>query len=307
MAKKPEMKFAPKELKDDWKQSEGKLASSALLNVLNELTGRQRRAYSLEWERHEALAEILMSSSPEVRKLIESIGEIRTVDHLVAGRYNDLTGDHVLDQQMDIRNGMSTDRLSFRIGPFDVIWTDFQPSGARGTAAHGPSADLNGHMALDLTETYVDRPVAYGGWMRNAAGIGSWFKPKSKSTYVRVAPFTPYEYRWKDDSSLQVAHNSGAISVMVQRFISPGNFETILDSRKPLWSDGTGWYETHQDEQSGYFVDSNYFWASSDDWYLVWVWCNSSIDFATKTTFGSSKADNDLRASLRWLVFEQWT
>ncbi len=306
MAKKPEIKFTPGELKNDWKQSEGKLASSALLNVLNELTGRQRRAYSKEWEHHEAIAEILMSSSPKVRKLIEALGEIRTVNNSFSEVYQDVTGSHVLDQQMDISNGISTDRFSFRSAPFDVIWTDFQPSGAKGTAAHGPSADLNGHMSLDLTETYVDRPVAYGGWMRNAAGVGSWFKPKSKNTYVRVAPYTPYDYRWKDDSSLQVAHNSGAISVMVQRFISPGNFETLVDSRVPLWSDGTGWYETHQDEQSGVLSDSNYFWASSDDWYLIWVWCNSAIDFATKTTFGSSKANNNLRAGLKWLVFEQW-
>jgi hypothetical protein len=101
--------------------------------------------------------------------------------------------------------------------------------------------------------------------MRSAAGVATWFKPKSTSTYVRVAPFAPYWYYWRDDSNLQVAHNFGNICVLVQRFLGPGQFETVIDSRNSLWSDGTSWYETHQDDQSGTFVDSNYFWASLND------------------------------------------
>lgn len=306
MPQEPKVTYAPKGTPDDWQKREGELAASALRQVLNEQTGRQRKAYSLEWERHEALAEILMSSSPAARRLVEAIGAMKTLDTHLEESLRGGIADPALDYQMDIMNGMPADRLSIRAMPFDVVWTDFQPSGARGTGARGPSADINGHMSLDLTETYVDRPVAYGGWMRNAAGVGTWFKPKSTNTYVRVAPFAPYAYHWKDDSSLQVAHNSGGISVFVQRFLGPGQFETVLDSRNSLWSDGTGWYETHEDDQSGIFVDSNYFWASSNDWYLVWIWCNSAIDFATKTTFGSSRAFNTLTAGLRWLVFEQW-
>ncbi len=309
MPRKPEVTNTPKDALHDWQKREGELAASALSQVLNEQTGRQRKAYSLEWERHEALAEILISSSPAARRLVEAIGTVKVSDaHLTkssqVGRL-----DPVLDYQMNIMNGMNGmvgDRLSVRGAPFDHTWTVFQPDGARGTAAHGPSASLMGHMSLDLTETYVDRPVAYGGWMRNAAGVGLWFKPKSTSTYVRVAPFALYNYRWKDQSWLQVAHNSGDFGVFIQRFLGPGQFETVLDNRQALWRDGTGWYEDHEDEQSGYFVDSNYFWASSNDWYLVWVWCNSGIDFATKTTFGSSKAFNNLSAGLRWVVFEQW-
>jgi hypothetical protein len=38
----------------------------------------------------------------------------------------------------------------------------------------------------------------------------------------------------------------------------------------------------------------------------VWVWCNSGIDFATKTLIGSSKAFNRFQGKLRLLVFEQW-
>lgn len=306
MPQNPEVTNAPKGTLHDWQKREGELAASALSQVMNEQTGRQRKAYSREWERHERLAEILMSSSPAARSLVETLGAMKGSDAHLAKPSRVGRADPALDHQMNIMNDMVADRLSIRGAPYDVAWTDFQPYGARGTAAHGPSADINGHMSLDLTETYVDRPVAYGGWMRDAAGVGTWFKPKSTSTYVRVAPFAPYEYRWKDDSSLQVAHNSGDIGVFIQRYLGPGRFETVLDNREALWRDGTGWYETHEDDQSSYFGDSNYFWASSNDWYLVWVWCNSAIDFATKTTFGSSRAFNTLAAGLRWLVFEQW-
>ncbi|MDO9046200.1 MAG: hypothetical protein Q7U66_00510 [Methylobacter sp.] len=290
----------------DWHKREGELAASALTDVLNEQTGRQRKAYASEWERHERLLEILVSSSPAARKLVETIGAMKVFDVGVEKLSGVGKSDFVLNHQMDIMSNSLTDRLSFRGKPFDARWTEFRPFNRWGTAARGPSAQLDGTMSLDLTETYVDRPIAYGGWMRNAAGVGTWFKPKSKSTYVRVAPFCDYGFRWKDDSSLQVAHNSGDIGVFIQRFLGPGQFETVLDDRTELWRDGTSWYQTHQDEQSGYFTKSNYFWASSSDWYLVWVWCNSAIDFATKTTFGSSRAYNNLLAHLRWLVFEQW-
>ena len=306
MPRKTAVANASKGTLHDWQKREAELAASSLSEVMNEQTGRQRKAYSLEWERHERLAEILMSSSSAARSLFETIGAMKVSDVHLTKPSRVERADPVLDYQMDIMNNMVSDRLSVRGAPYDVAWTDFQPYGARGTAAHGPSADIGGFMSLDLTETYVDRPVAYGGWMRNAAAVGTWFKPKANSTYVRVAPFASYNYQWKDESSLQAAHNSGDIGVFIQRYLGPGRFEKVLDNRPPLWSDGTGWYETHEDDQSGNFVDSNYFWASSNDWYLVWVWSNSAIDFATKTTFGSSRAFNTLRANLRWLVFEQW-
>jgi hypothetical protein len=307
MKNRVEENYLTKNVTDSWKKEEGENAKHSLLQILNEETGRQRKVYSHEWEQQEMLNGILMRSSKSTRKLFEAIGEMKSLNSHKGEILQVGVADHLFDQKMDFKDGIFGDRLSFRSAPYDIAWTDFQPFDRWGTAAHGPSADIQGHMSLDLTETYVDRPIAYGGWMRNAAGVGSWFKPKSKSTYVRVAPYLPYNYRWKDDSSLQVAHNSGAISVLIQRFISPGKFETVLDNRNQLWSDGTGWYETHDDDQSGIFVNSNYFFASSDEWYLVWIWCNSAIDFATKTTFGSSRANNNMVAGLKWLVFEQWS
>lgn len=271
---------------------------------MHEAVARQRSSYIEAWERQARLGAAVAGLSPESRSLVEALAlerpeyssELSLRDHV-----------HVAaDHQAGVMHTMGGDlasRITVRGAPFDLQWTFFQPDGAKGTAARGPSVHLpTGMMSLDLTETYVDRPVAYGGWMANGAGVGVFFKPKSKSTYVRVAPYLPYTYRWKDDSSLQVAHNRGAIACRVFEHNGP----MLVDTQVPLWNDGTSWYQTHQDEQDGIWTDSHYFWASADHWYVVWFWCSSSIDFATKTTIGSSKAWNQMKANVKWIVFEQW-
>ena len=235
MKKRTEENYPTKNNTDSWKKQEGEIAKNSLLQILNEESGRQRKVYSQKWEQHEMLNEILMRNSKTTRKLVAAIGEMKSVNSHKGDRLQVGMADQLFDQKFDIKDGIFEDRLTFRIPPFDVVWTDFQPYGDWGTGAHGPSADILGHMSLDLAETYVDSSIAYGGWMRNAAGVGTWFKPKSKSTYVRVAPYLPYNYRWKDDSSLQVAHNSGAISVLVQRFLSPGKFETVLPNQDEIF------------------------------------------------------------------------
>jgi hypothetical protein len=299
----------------EWQQREAEYAASALLQTVQERLHVQRQAYAREWERHEKLAASLAAEPGALRNLATVAAAMETHTERPTARRNRRV-EAAFEHQMTVMNGVKTledknimlgDRLSFDVPPYDVTWSFFLPVDARGTQAHGPGVDSNGHMSIDLIETYVDRPVAYGGWMRAGAGVGVWFKPKSTSTYVRVAPLVGYDYRWQDDSSLQVAHNFGELGVFVQRFISPGNFQTILDNRERLWDDGTGWYETHSGEDGGFWVPQNYFWADSNEWYLVWVWCNGGIDFATKTFFGSSRAFQFWTANLRWLVFEQWT
>lgn len=298
-----------------WQKREAEYAASALLQSIQERLGVQRQAYAREWERHERLGAILAADPNGLRNLVDIAGAMDVRTELPPQRRNRQV-DAAFEHQLSVlgKSGiladqtiMLDDRLSFRVPPYDVTWTSFLPEGARGTQARGPSVDANGFMSIDLIETYVDRPVAYGGWMRAGAGVGVWFKPKTPSTYVRVAPLVDYDYRWRDDSSLQVAHNFGELGVFVQRFISPGNFQTVLDNREQLWNDGTGWYETHSGEDGGPWVQQDYFWADSNEWYLIWVWCNGGIDFATKTFFGSSRAFQTWTAKLRWLVFEQWT
>jgi hypothetical protein len=161
MTRKPSATDAPKVSLEGWQKREGEMAAFALRQVLNEQTGSQRKAYSSEWERHETLAQILMSSSPIARKLVESIGAIKARDVHSGKSLRGRITDPALDYQMDIMNGMPADRLSFRGAPFDLVWSDLQPF----AAAPAHFANINGDMdiGVGVTETYMDNPVAYGG------------------------------------------------------------------------------------------------------------------------------------------------
>jgi hypothetical protein len=271
---------------------------------MHDAIARQRSSFIEAWERQARLGATITALSPASRSLFEVIALDRPefVPELSLRDHVDAAASHQTGV-MHTMGGNLASRITVRGAPFDLKWTFFQPEGALGTAARGPGVHLpTGMMSLDLTETYVDRPVAYGGWMANGAGVGVFFKPKSKSTYVRVAPYLPYSYRWKNDSSLQVARNRGTIACRIFEHKGP----MLLDTQVRLWNDGTSWYQIHQDEQDGVWTDSHYFWASSTHWYVVWFWCSSSIDFATKTTFGSSRAFNQMKANVKWIVFEQW-
>jgi hypothetical protein len=312
---------------------EDEKTSASLVDDLSRRLDVERAMYEREWERYEQLGRLLTVDNGLMNNAIKSFTEEEperlTIDARMVGtlarlRDNELQtphdeitrhplGLHALEglqhQQtlMNKRTGALRDRITLRVPPFDLDWRYFKPDGARGTAARGPSVyKEHGSMFIDLTETYVDRPVAYGGWMRAGAGLGIWFKPKSTSTYVRVAPLVEYDYWWRNDSRLQVARNFGELCTRVLRRRGPDDFETLIDRKERLWNDSTGWYETHEGYDAGYWVNHDYFWGNSNEWYLIWVWCNGGIDFATKTLIGSSRANQSWNAKVRWVVFEQW-
>lgn len=274
-----------------------------LARIFEKNSKQSRESYRRAWERAELVGQVLADVD---KRFIGLTGQLvntelsRPAGHGSAALEGEL---HTLS----LATKGSSDHLFVAVPPYDEQWTTFQPPSASGTAARGPTADKSrGSMSIDLTETYVDRPVAEGGWMYAGAGIGLWFKPKAVSTYVRVWGLVEYDYDWADSSSLQVAHNRAQLCKLVYRWIAPGNMEVVLNRRDQLWADGTSWYEDHSDSQDGYWPNQDYFWASSNDWYLVWFWCNGGIDFATKTTIGSSKAFQNWRVRLPLIVFEQW-
>ncbi|MGO4299735.1 hypothetical protein [Leifsonia sp. RAF41] len=278
-------------------------AARALDQAFDYELRKSRTSYLRASRRAEQVAETLIGVDERFRELTTAIGRLEA-PVAIQREVNPSPGElHTLS----LVTAGSTDRLFFAGPPYDTTWTTFQPPGAAGTAARGPSVYKQyGSMFIDLTETYVDRPVAEGGWMYAGAGVGLWFKPKAPSTYVRVSGLVEYDYDWADSSSLQVAHNRAQLCVMVQHRRGPGDMETILDTRDQLWSDGTSWYEDHSDSGGGYWPNQNYFWGTSSDWYLVWFWMNGGIDFSTKDTFGSSKAFQAWHAKVPFMVFEQW-
>ncbi len=273
-----------------------------LSQVLAENVAADRRAYASAWYRAELIGSVL-GQDERFRRLGEMLSLKVVMDR---PRYHsdfDSSAQHL----MSLSTAGSTDRIFVVAPPYDEVYTEFLPTDARGTAARGPSAIKDtGRLDIDLTETYVDRPVAEGGWMWAGAGVGIWFKPKAVSTFVRVSGLVHYDYWWRDDSNLQVAHNRAQLCKMVYRWLGPGNTQRILDRRDWLWQDGTSWYETHEDSGDSYWSNQDFFWASSDDWYLVWFWCNGGIDFATKTTIGSSTARQIWTVRVPFVVFEEW-
>ncbi len=266
-------------------------------------TKRARAVFRRSWERAELVAQAVAQVDERFVALTEKVSAIEAPE-LIAHRVTDDPG---MMHTLSLNTQGSTDRLFIAVPPYDAAWSTFQPPGAVSTAARGPRVDKErGSFSIDLVETYVDRPVAEDGWMYAGAGVGVWFKPKAPNTYVRVSALTEYDYDWADSSSLQVAHNRAQICKLVLRRVGPGNLVTVLDRRDPLWNDGTSWYEDHSDSQNGHWSNQDYFFASSSEWYLVWIWCNGGIDFATKTTIGSSKARQALRVRVPLIVFEEW-
>jgi hypothetical protein len=291
---RPDEKLRPKEREP----------AAPLTSIFAENIATDRRAYARNWYRAEILGQALVGGNKRLRRLTENLSGVSLVERPYRRPGSDQAASHMLS----LSTAGSIDHLFIVAPPYDVEWTDFQPPDAKGTAARGPSVVLaTGHMWIDLTETYVDRPVAEGGWMWAGAGVGVWFKPKAPNTYVRVSGLVTYNYMWRDDSNLQVAHNRAQIGKLVSRWLGPGRFETVLDRRDWLWADGTSWYETHEESGDGSWSNQDFFWGSSNEWYLIWFWCNGGIDFATKTTFGSSSAFQSWDVRVPLIVFEQWS
>jgi hypothetical protein len=188
--------------------------------------------------------------------------------------------------------------LNVRGRPFDFDWHDAQDWGT-------PEADRNdGTMKLQVDSggTPGDTNQTWNG-----AGVGIRFRPQRGVDVMRVAGYLPYNFRWHDDSTLQVAHNHGEVGILIREI----GGKTVLNHREPLWSDGTSWYQEHSDEQDGVFNSSSYVFVTPEREVEIWFWCNSSIDFHHETSdifdfSTSSKASNDLQARLGFIVVEQY-
>ena len=104
----------------------------------------------------------------------------------------------------------------------------------------------------------MDRPVAYGGWMRNGAGVGVWFKPSQQahtSVWLLIVLTTFVGKMIRAFRSHIILAKSGLYSAV----FSSGSFETVVDNRQQLWRDGTSWYETHQGDQSVFLMTQTIF------------------------------------------------
>jgi hypothetical protein len=290
-----------KNSRQDPVDSTGNMSSdSEEIPVLDALATRdaqiRRQLYAQEGDRNHKFIRSLIEVIPDAAATLGRLHDALIFAPEVAGYV--LSDPAIAHQQhlLDMHLTMASGGLMVKGAPYDFDW--------RAVRDHGyPDADRTTGMIEVATSSIAPPPSQWNG-----AGIGVLFRPRARSTYVRVAPYLRYGYRWQDDSTLEVARNRGELRVLVRERDSG----TIVVDRpaRLLWNDGTSWYQTHSDEQDDVYSDSTYFFASSDHEYSVWFWFNSSVDFNHTEgafDFGSSRASNSLGARLVFVVFEQWT
>ncbi len=179
---------------------------------------------------------------------------------------------------------------SVRLGPPYIPWTWTAPN----------SPGVQQASTDEGAGTFQLGVSGGGGSAAAAAGLAVQFQPAADSPLTVFTPPYQYNYNWLDSSALYTAHSSGFLGLMVQSFDLSGQDErTEVDQRVPLWSDGTGWYETHSDNQQGTNLDQRAtFAASASRIYLLWVWGQCACDDHSANLLGSSYAQANLVVSL---------
>lgn len=146
-----------------------------------------------------------------------------------------------------------------------------------------------------------------------AAGVGIYFQPVSRNSYVRFSPAIRYTYSWRDRSQGGfTAHSSGSLAIRVLSYdLNGGGMRIEQDPRYPIWNDGTGWWDTHSDTNQdwGFFPTQQvYFQATSDRQYVIWVWGYTSADDHGDDAFGSgSWSYGWVEPVVVLAVTEEWT
>ena len=275
--------------------AEGDSEGARVLQRLGrEAAQRRHEAYAVESDRHRDALGGLLKTDGSVGEALRGV-RLTASDRFVErprAALADLGELPVLDQPSRSLG------LSVRGRPFDFDWHDAQDWGT-------PDANRNdGTMSLQVDSggTPGDTDNTWNG-----AGVGIRFRPQRGVNFLRVAGYLPYDYRWHDDSTLQVAHNRGQVGILI-REIGGG---TVLDTRDDLWSDGTSWYQEHGDDQDGVFNRSAFIAVTAERDLEIWFWVNSSIDYSHETSSffdfsTSSSASNDLHARLGFIVVEQF-
>jgi len=185
--------------------------------------------------------------------------------------------------------------LAIRGAPYDFQWEARRDWG--GAFADRTTGELR--VQVDSASTPGDTDHTW-----NAAGLGIRLRSEPGVSLMRVSAYMPYNFRWHNNSSLEVARNRGELRVLVREV----GGKTRLDHKAMLWSDGTGWWEEHSGDDSNVFNDSLYVFVQPDRDHEIWVWFTSSIDYshAGQVSPASSFASNDLAAGLVIMVTEQY-
>jgi hypothetical protein len=195
--------------------------------------------------------------------------------------------------------------LEFLFPPYYDGWTWKATGSSGGETAQADSS--GGTMSVSVGD---------GGSFDAAAALVIAFQPSFYANpVVRISPLVQYTDKWLDFSfNGYTAHNDGYLRISVSSTDLQGrDLQDEQQREMQLWSDGTGWTESHGSNGDGTEVsgtlfpaDSTFVITASDERrYLITISCETSCDDSSGL-FGGSLAYAQLAVRVPWVTIEQW-
>jgi hypothetical protein len=192
--------------------------------------------------------------------------------------------------------------LTIAAPPYSVGWTN-------GTGSTSDSTTSGGGFGENNIGSFGAETIVFsGGSAWGGGGVGVQIQPLAENEVMRFSAFVQYSYNWQDSSSWgDTAHSDGYLGVFITSSQLDGSGErTDVDQRSHLWSDGTGWWETHSDAGEGLLWPNSqvevFLPVTSSRVYLFWIWALQSGDAG-----GDSTEQANLDGVVPFMVFEQFT
>jgi hypothetical protein len=279
-----------------YRSTQSSAATDALLHLVPEAEARKH-------ERKEHLHEVLSRMKDGSSTRLRTTGSLTARAHAIRPFATVKDGTIGADIALSLHEDK---RLDFYSAPYLGEWT----SGNK--VDHGSTetwADPN-------QGTFSFLQGAGGGSASSAAGLWVQFTPSPPlPRLVQVRAFCPYLYQWDDLSSMgYTAHSNAGFGIYVRSYDLAGRDSRVeQDYRYSTWSDGTGWFEEHNNPSWGdadddhaflYGNESPYFQAHPDRLYAACVWCFGSCN-AGSGYFGNAISASDIRATLGFVVVGQ--
>jgi hypothetical protein len=280
-------------------------ARSGIAALNESIVGRHER---LSKERRRASRESLKAMAPLLKLMRSDKGAHKAVQNLrrmAEGRSKSKLLRPAVLQKVE-QHTRAGSIINFITPPYDLSWGANSPQNDT-TWGSSVVEQLKVSNSVDVYFS-TTMNVRSGGNAWASAGLGTIFVPAGQSTtWVRIGAAAPYTWQYSDWSGGSPAHSNGFIAIYVQSFDRSGNNpKDELDRIITVFGDDVTLYDSHSDEQGGYYPNDTYFMADSSRYYLIWAWCSTFGDGSADQVFGST-AYASINVSLPYMVIEQWT
>lgn len=276
-----------------WKsviQRSASTLSADSLRRVRQLRARDREARAIERLAVAPMADVIRDQPSGARARRESLDRLRRDRSARVRDPRALPGvePRVIDGSI----------LNVFAAPYDAAWTQSLPK----AGSSQPTADA-------IQGTFGVFASGNGDSVFGGAGIGMGFHAVSNLPMAHVRPYFRYSYFWKDYSFLATAHTRALLKIRAIQF-GPGGRQTKFppdDVAHQLWSDGTGWFESHQDEGDDVWPGTIQldFPLVANQFYAIWIYCQVFADDDAKGDFEYSDAAASLKVRVPFFVVEE--